>query len=184
MITDSWSYCPRVAINKLPDDVLLEIFSFYMVRSCQSYEEDVWHTLVHVCRRWRSVVFGSPRYLDLQLLCINKRLVNALDIWRELPIVIHVDNHEYPQLPSITNAISSLKRNDRVCKMFIQDVSNSLLHDLATTSDPFPALIELNLFLLEEDSPNRSRFVLGWTCPTSTVQHSNSCDRETAFVYS
>jgi hypothetical protein len=98
-------------------------------------------------------VFGSPRHLNLQLLCINKRLVNALDIWRELPIVIHVDNYEYPELPSITNAISSLKRNDRVCKIYIDGVPNSILNDLATTSDPFPALIELNLLLFEEDPP-------------------------------
>jgi hypothetical protein len=103
--------------------------------------------------------------LDLKLLCINKRLVNALDIWRELPIVIYVDNHEYPQLPSITNAISSLKRNDRVCKIFIDGVPNSLLNDLATTSDPFPALIELNLMLFEEDPPILLDSFLGGPVP-------------------
>jgi hypothetical protein len=27
-----------------------------------------WHTLVHVCRKWRTVVLGSPRRLDLRLL--------------------------------------------------------------------------------------------------------------------
>jgi hypothetical protein len=40
--------------------VLLEIFDFYVF-------EESWETLIHVCRRrrWRYVVFGSPRRLDL-----------------------------------------------------------------------------------------------------------------------
>ncbi|KAH9968522.1 hypothetical protein BGW80DRAFT_1337992, partial [Lactifluus volemus] len=28
-----------------------------------------WHRLVHVCRRWRHIIFDSPRSLDLQLFC-------------------------------------------------------------------------------------------------------------------
>jgi hypothetical protein len=145
--------CPRIAINKLSDDSLLEIFSLYMACSLspQIYKEDAWHTLVHVCRRWRSVVFGSPRRLDLQLFCANKRLLKTLDIWPDFPIVIHADKLKINEPPSITNAISSLKRNDRVCKIGIDNVPNSLLKELGTTSDPFPALIELRLMLFEED---------------------------------
>ena len=37
-----------VIIEALPDTVLLEIFNFYVYRS--GANEDVWHTLVHVCR--------------------------------------------------------------------------------------------------------------------------------------
>ena len=33
---------------------------------------DTWRTLVHVCRRWRSVVFGSPLRLNPQLLHTDK----------------------------------------------------------------------------------------------------------------
>ena len=51
----------------LPDDVLLAIFDF-----CgDKYELEAWQTLVHVCRRWRSVVLGSPRRLGLQLVCTS-----------------------------------------------------------------------------------------------------------------
>jgi hypothetical protein len=68
-----------IRIDVLPDDVLLEIFDFYMVmtRDPTDIEDrtdwktmiEAWQLLVHVCRRWRSVVFGSPRRLNLQLYC-------------------------------------------------------------------------------------------------------------------
>ena len=136
--------CSRMTINKLPDEVLLGIFDFYI--ACPPpYEEDAWHTLVHVCRRWRYAVFGSPRRLNLRLLCMNGRLVKALDIWPELPIVIHVDDHNVCQPPSVTDVISMLKLHDRVCKIFIGDVPNLFLEEIATTSEPFPTLIELKL---------------------------------------
>jgi len=57
----------------LPGNVLLEIFNFYVV---SSYSIDIWHTLVHVCQRWRRyVVFASPRGLDMKLLCTEGRSV-------------------------------------------------------------------------------------------------------------
>jgi len=57
-------------IDVLPDDVLLEIFHFH-VNMSPSHEGkmrvEVWQSLVHVCRRWRSLVFRSPRRLNLRL---------------------------------------------------------------------------------------------------------------------
>jgi F-box-like len=52
----------------LPDDVLLEVFDFYVDEDVDDdadedfgpFEEsgiEEWITLAHVCRRWRSVVF-------------------------------------------------------------------------------------------------------------------------------
>jgi hypothetical protein len=138
-----------MTINGLPDDALLEIFGFYMAHPLPppSHEEDAWHTPVHVCRRWRCVVFGSPRRLDLRLLCINRRLLKTLDIWPELPIIMHVDDENFYQLPSITNVISVLKRQDRLVKIFMARIPNWFLKEVATTSGPFPALIELDLSL-------------------------------------
>ena len=156
-----------MAINKLPDEVLLGIFGFCMANPLPppSYEEDAWHTLVHVCRRWRYVVFGSPGSLDLRLLCMNRRLVKPPDIWPELPIVIHVDNEKICQQPSVTNVISVLKRHDRVCKIFIDGVPNPLLEQLATMREPFPALIELELASFKEDPPILPDSFLGGSVP-------------------
>jgi len=122
MATDQ--LCPPMTINKLPDEDLLEIFGFYMTYRLPppSYEEDAWHTLVHVCRRWRYVVFGSPRLLDLRLLCINGRLMKTLDIWQELPIAVRVDDNW--KSPSVTDSdvVSMLKRHDQVCEIIIDSV--------------------------------------------------------------
>jgi len=155
-----------MTINKLPDEDLLEIFEFYMAYPLPPpfLDEDAWHTLVHVCRRWRYVVFGSPRRLDLRLLCINGRLMKTLDIWPELPIVIHVDSWRNGQLPSDSDVISMLKRHDRVCKIFINGVPNTLLEEIATTS--FPALIELELASFQGGTPILPDSFLGGSVPS------------------
>ena len=89
----------RITIDTLPDDVLLEIFDFYSDAVADNQppfvaggrnvplHEDFWHTLVHVCRRWRSIVSASTRRLNLQLLCTERRPVKR-NIWPEIPIVI------------------------------------------------------------------------------------------------
>jgi hypothetical protein len=157
-----------VTINELPDEILLGILGFSMAHPLPSpyYEEDAWHTLVHVCRRWRHVVFASPRRLNLRLLCMNRRLTKTLDIWPQLPIVIHVDDKEDRSLPSVTDVISVLERNDRVCKMFIDDVPNSSLEAVVATSEPFPALIELELASFKVDTPILPDSFLGGSVPS------------------
>ena len=75
-----------MTIGPLPDDTLLEIFSIY-VNETERTEE--WHTLGHVCRRWRNVVFASPRRLDLRLFCTESTPVREmLNVWPSLPIII------------------------------------------------------------------------------------------------
>ncbi len=111
-----WWDVGRVTIDVLPDVALLEIFDCYVnqVRKGAS-EIQAWHTLVHVCRKWRSVVFGSPLRLDLRLLCTQKtRVREMLGVWPPLPIVVW-QNWE----PSwgIDNIMAALEHNDRVCKI-------------------------------------------------------------------
>ena len=65
-----WLY-PRMTIDALPDNVLIETFEFYLGKDVSDYvvghNYDAWQTLVHVCRRWRCIVFASPHCLDLKL---------------------------------------------------------------------------------------------------------------------
>jgi hypothetical protein len=67
-LTDLCNLGQVIRIDILPDDVLLEIFDFYMDMS-PLYEgktgEEAWQSLAHVCRRWRGLVFGSPSRLNL-----------------------------------------------------------------------------------------------------------------------
>jgi len=86
---------PRVTIDALPDNVLLDTFEFCLGKdnpdSVASNISRGWQTLVHVCSRWRWIVFTSPRRLDLKLYCTPQPSANSttLDIWPALPIVIY-----------------------------------------------------------------------------------------------
>jgi hypothetical protein len=85
-------YVGQATANKLTDDALLGIFDSYLSDNSVSdrlQNVNKWHTLVHVCRRWRDLVFVSPRRLNLRLLCRKARPVREmLDIWPALPIEI------------------------------------------------------------------------------------------------
>ncbi|KAI9436675.1 hypothetical protein H4582DRAFT_2099729, partial [Lactarius indigo] len=56
------SECSRnVTIGKLSDEVLLEIFRYYLDASPR-----FWPRLVHICRKWRHVVLTFQRGLHLR----------------------------------------------------------------------------------------------------------------------
>ena len=160
---------PRVTVSALPDDVLLEVFRFCLDTS-EEYGGDrvhqgKWLILVHVCRRWRCVVFVSPRSLDLRLFCTPDRPVKkTLDIWPELPIVIYSFNRG-SRLPGVTNIIAALKQQNRVCKICIDGIPNSLLKRFAVISTPFPALTDLELLSTDEEPPILPDSFLGGSAP-------------------
>ena len=137
---------PRVTVDALPDNVLLEIFKFYVDEAFEYYGSlDAWYTLVHVCQRWRFVVFASPRRLGLHILCTNGNQVEKnLDIWPQLPIAIEAFSDTFP-LPGETNIIAALKHHHRVSNITIDGVPNSLLKEFVAMENPFPALTELSL---------------------------------------
>lgn len=137
----------------IPDDVLLEIFSFYVDKA-----EDVneWHTLVHVCQSWRNVVFASPRHLNLRLLCTNRSPVkDMLDIWpTTLPIIIQYNSGPLFPAKGADNIIAALEHRDRVCEIALWGVLSSLLERFAAmTREPFPALTSLLLGSNNEWTP-------------------------------
>jgi hypothetical protein len=76
-------------IDVLPDDVLLEVFDAHRIRQsgisdCRRWR---WDRLVHVCRRWRQIIFASPLRLCIHLRCTNGILVkNFLGCWPAFPI--------------------------------------------------------------------------------------------------
>ena len=103
--------CDLGQVTSLPDDVLLEIFDF-CANEDQSTKKgmEAWQPLVHVCRRWRNVVFSSPRRLKLQLLCTSKTPVrDTLDVWPPLPLVIQSSQTEH-----MDNIVVALAHRDSV----------------------------------------------------------------------
>ena len=72
-----WRDVGWVTIDMLPDVALLETFDFYVNEAREGESVDwsrmqAWHTLVHECRQWRTIVFGSSRRLDIRLFCTDK----------------------------------------------------------------------------------------------------------------
>ena len=130
----------------LPDDVLLEIFDIYANKNGGQYykkEIEVWQTLVHVCRRWRSVVFGSPRRLNLRLVCTSVTPArDTLDVWPPLPLIIRdMDLTEDNEIFAV------LERSDHVVEIDL--TTPNLETVLAAMQVPFPELTRL--FLSPED---------------------------------
>ena len=127
----------------LPDVALLEIFDFYVG---DTYEKQAWHTLVHVCQKWRDVVFGSPRRLNLRLVCgVRTPVRETLDVWPLLPIVIRASaSRSIPNTWDVGNFVAGLQQNDRICEMEIFHVPSSGREKvLAALQQPFPALTSL-----------------------------------------
>jgi hypothetical protein len=106
-----------VTICVLPDDVFLQIFGFHLEYSWSNDDPlavDDWHTLAHVCQRWRRVVFDSPRRLNLRLLCNPVRSVEKmLDIWPDLPIFVYDGGSGRSDMTS--NLTAALEQRHRVC---------------------------------------------------------------------
>jgi hypothetical protein len=136
----------------LPDDILLEIFHFYVyVRRylgtlSKGKEKEVWIKLAHVCRQWRSVVFQSPRRLDLRLVCTaDTPVTDALDIWPPFPLIIYT----YGKTSlSLNNVVAALEHNGRVREIqlhYFTTYEMGYVTDSAAMQKPFPELTGLSL---------------------------------------
>ena len=132
-----------ISIDTLSDDVLLDIFDFCVDKFRFTKPEiEGWQSLVHVCRRWRSVVFGSPRRLDLHLVFTDKTHVREmLDVWPPLPVVIRSSLTK-----DVDNIVAALEHRDRVGRIHLFDVNNSPWEKVsAKMQGPFPELTFLAL---------------------------------------
>jgi hypothetical protein len=162
-----------IPINKLPDEVLLEIFDFYVAEDVDEMVEDAdenlktaieaWQLLVHVSRRWRHLVFASPRRLNLLLFCKAEVPVrDRLDIWPALPLVI-----QGTISPSVVdNILAVLKRHDRVS---IIDLTYTTAPEMekvwAAMQVPFPELTFLRLWSNDLGAPIVADSFLGGSSP-------------------
>ena len=159
-LTVNWFDVARVIIGKLPGDVLLEIFDFYLDKA----PIEAWHTLVHVCQKWRNVVFGSPQRLELRLHCTESTPVRrTLDAWPLLPIVVL--GYGYEEWGA-DNIVAALEHNDRIPQMELFDFPSSQMEKvLAEMRRPFPALKYLHLQSIGGTVPAVPDSFLGGSAP-------------------
>jgi F-box-like len=148
-----------VSIDVLPDDVLLTIFDFYVVRFQNlNFTEamfgnpetkrkiESWQSLVHVCRRWRGLVFGSSIRLNLQLFYIGTSARKSLDVWPALPLLIQSSVSE----TSVDSVIAELEHADRICQIDLLSYPTSQIEKLWTAMQvPFPELAVLYLSYMD-----------------------------------
>jgi hypothetical protein len=142
-----------VTVDVLPDDVLLAIYDFHVFENldldlleASDYETkrriESWQSLVHVCRRWRCLVLGSPRRLNLQLFCIpGTSGRKSLDIWPALPLLIK--GHVFET--SVDNVIVELKNGDRICQINLIFYTSQIEKLWTAMQVPFPELAVLLL---------------------------------------
>jgi F-box-like len=148
-----------IQIDVLPDDVLLGIFDFYVdmhlssnrVKTVKMIVED-WQSLVHVCRRWRNLVLGSPRRLNLRLYCTPETPArDTLDVWPPLPLIVYGDMKISLRTD---NVIAALGQNNHVCEVDLRYITGWQLEEvLAAMQVPFPELTNLWLSASGETQP-------------------------------
>ena len=155
-----------ISIDELPDDVLLGVFDFYVDQSWGGNErKDIegWQRLVHVCRRWRSVVFGSPRRLNLRLFCGRKITRGMVDVWPALPLVIQSLGYATDEAIALIEC-SDLVR--RISQIRLSGVICFELNDVWEAMQvPFPELTHLALNTLGTMDLPLSDSFLGGSAP-------------------
>jgi hypothetical protein len=139
----------------LSDELLLDVFHYYLGASPR-----FWSRLVHICRKWRRIVFASQQALGLRLFCTHGTpVVKTLDCWSALPIVVEYGGFPalYPPAPEDEdNILVALKRSDRVSSIHLT-VTASLLEKLSPIEEPFSKLEDLVLLYQGSMMPRLSR---------------------------
>ena len=138
-----------MTVDVLPDDVLVEIFC-YVNRRDNLNTQNPWHALVHVCRRWRYLVFASPCRLNLQLdYRGHGPIPEVLDAWPVLPLIIRGGPRENPRLdPRWDNRVAAFEseHHNRICEIRLSFLPISRWNRFtAAMRKPFPELTYLYL---------------------------------------
>ena len=149
--TDKSDGC-TTTIDLIPDDVLLEIFDscriseIYSSYSFQRRWNSAWERPVHVCQRWRRLIFSSPRRLRLQLCCTYKTPVRQyLDLWPAFPMFVDYGLGMHMHHDDENNAFAALEHSNRIYGLDLF-VTCRQVKKLATVMQrPFPALKSLVL---------------------------------------
>ena len=135
-------------IEILPDDVLLSIF-----RLCLEASPKSWPELAHVCQAWRQIILNSPLGLDLRLYCTHGTpVLKTMEYWPPLPLVVKYGGTPMLNPPAPEdeeNIMVALKQSGRVGSISLT-ITNSLLKNLSTISDPFSELEQL--ILISQDN--------------------------------
>ena len=146
---ESYRHRHTTTINLLSDDVFLEIFRFVV-------SDSKWQRLVHVCQRWRRIIFSSPRGLDLTILCTYGTPVKKnLGCWPPFPIIVDYFTWSGAGSPPSyeDDVTAALEHPDRV-RIIKLAVTSSMLGIVASMmQEPFLGLKALWLSSRDRNPP-------------------------------
>ncbi len=127
-----------------PGDVLLQVFDFCRPEASETWDDhNWWHGLVHICQRWRQLIFTSPRRLGLSLLCTRKTPATSskiFDFWPNIPIAISVNGWHSLDPTEEDNLLAAFKHSDRVWSVTLSLSRPQAKKVIKMMMKPFPAL--------------------------------------------
>jgi hypothetical protein len=147
-------------IHNLDEDSLLQIFSSYWLEDEKNwYLRLGWLILIHVCPRWRNLIYGSWSYLDMCLLLTNDSpSMDTLSHLPPLPLVIdYSDRTGTSTRKDEGNIYLGLQQHDRVRRVVLQAPSSKLSMWLEPMNKPYPMLGDLSLLSTTMDSEEMSQ---------------------------
>ncbi|KAH9020221.1 hypothetical protein EDB85DRAFT_533699 [Lactarius pseudohatsudake] len=137
-------------VDSINDDILLGVFIYYRLIDEKGWNLRLgWRKLSHVCRRWRSLLYGSAFHLDMHILCTNSSpLVDTLSHLPSLPLVIDYHGETTTGTMGAKDELGmsqALQLRDRVRRVVLSIPSVSLHRLLVLMDDSYPILQHLCL---------------------------------------
>jgi hypothetical protein len=124
--------------------------------------------LTQVCQQWRYIVLGSPRRLDLRVLCTPTTPTRALlDIWPPFPISI-CSPQLHPALDerTVENLTAAVEHRDRTSQIYISNINGPGLERLiGVMHEPLPALTNFYIWSFDQSVPMLPETFLGGSAP-------------------
>ena len=164
--TGNSSHTPSIHI--LDDDVLLNMFFLYRPAIFDGDEDDFvrvsggrgwdrerwWYKLAQVCQRWRTLILGSPSYLDLCLVCTyGTPIADMLAHSPPLPLVIDFFDQDWViTADDEEEIILALEKRDRVRRVRLGMPVPSLQKLIMTIDEEYPVLEYLIVLPRPEDT--------------------------------
>ena len=139
----------KTPIHNLDDDSILQIFSCYRLEDeFDWYLRLAWLKLVHVCPRWRKIIYDSWSHLDMCLLLTNNSpSIDTLSHLPPLPLVVHYSDRTSRTIArkDEDNMHLALQQHDRVRQVTLWAPSSSLRMWLEPMNTFFPRLGHFSL---------------------------------------
>ena len=148
--------CNVTSIDILDDDSLINIFRLYrpilldeeetnddrILQGGEWRRERWWYKLVHVCRRWRSLILESASHLGLSLLCTHRTPVaDMLACSPPLPLIIDHADESRNLTPEDEEGIKlALRHHDRVRRIRLAMFIPCLPELVKSIDEEFPIL--------------------------------------------